>query len=473
MDTNSAKKNGFTKLFNKLSIFKIFEFNKAAFTLAEALLTLLIISIVVALSTSMIAKKNKKLQANNMTHYWYCTRESTAGSHTQGSNYSPTPGSVSSNGCTFNPPPGVNKFNVTVIGGGGGGASGYATLDPEQIYSPGTYSFSPSSNAKYYIILVGGGGGGGGKRPACARYGDQGGRSGALIADYFDLNKNNTYEVVVGQAGAGASGTHTGGQAGDTTFKGGDLDLFAGGGGGGSRRPMLVVKCKNKGGGSPGSFSPNTVYGKNGNGTPSRDGAYILFNQDMSAQNSETADIAAKLPESYKSAGAGGMGDRTYGHSGQNGVAYIQRVSIYGGGGGQSGNSSFYQFKKSPGQTLVTIGKGGYGATTIDTNGENGGASRFGNKVIASGGLGGITRSASASGTSYDVTGENGYRSLMPLNIADEFTTSTIAQGGTATTAGENAVTPGAGGGGGGSNGQTAEWSAGGNGAPGIVLISW
>lgn len=87
--------------------------------MAEALLTLLIISIVVALSTSMIAKKNKKLQANNMTHYWYCTRESTAGSHTQGSNYSPTPGSVSSNGCTFNPPPGVNKFNVTVIGGGG------------------------------------------------------------------------------------------------------------------------------------------------------------------------------------------------------------------------------------------------------------------------------------------------------------------------------------------------------------------
>ena len=447
------------------------------FTLAEALLTLLIISIIVALSTEIIAKYNKKLQANNMSHYWYCTRKSADGSHIQGSNFFPLPGTVSANGCVFNPPAGVQKFNVTVIGGGGGGASGYATLNPEKVYSKGTYTFSPSKDGQYYVILAGGGGGGGGNNWKCGR-GDQGGRSAALIADYIPLKRSVYYSIVVGKAGTGANGSHQGGSGEDTTFSGGGLQLVAGGGGGGRRRtPNFPWGCSNKGGGDPGKYSPSEgeskVNGWHGVASGNKYGAYIMYNQERNEYKADTIDVANKLPDVFKNAGCGGRGLQARGVTGCDGVAMIQHLDIFGGGGGQAGNSAFYQFKKSPGQTLVTIGKGGYGATTVDTNGKNGSATRFGYKIIAGGGSGGLTRAASASGNSFYANGENGYRSLMPLNIADEYTTSAIALGGDAATPGENAITPGAGGGGGGSNGRTTEWSAGGNGAPGIVLVVW
>lgn len=441
------------------------------FTLAEALLTLLIISIVVALSTSVVAKMNKKLQANNMTHYWYCTRSSSDGEHVSGTNVNPAPGSHGVNGCFFTPPAGVNKYNVTVIGGGGGGASGYSILENQQVFTSGKYSFRANSDGQYYMILVGGGGGGGGHNWKCGN-GDQGGRSAALIADYFSLNKNTAYSLFVGEHGDGASGSHQGGKGESTTFSGGDLNLVAGGGGGGKRRtPNFPWGCSNKGGGSPGIYSPSTVNGVNGYKNDGRYGAYILYNEDMSKSRSETDEIAKKLPVGYQNAGCGGRGLQAKGNDGCDGVALIQLLRVYGGGGGQAGSLSFLQLKNSPGETTVVVGKGGKGAMTMDSGGEPGTASRFGTKIVASGGSGGSSRAVAKN--EFTADGENGYKSLIPTNLISEYTVSSVASGGTYETAGENATTPGAGGGGGGANGKTGAWSAGGDGAPGIVIVVW
>ncbi len=442
---------------------------RLAFTLAEALLTLLIISIVVALSTSVVAKVNKKLKANNMTHYWYCTRSSFDGEHVSGTNFDPSPGSHGANGCLFTPPKGAHKFNVTVIGGGGGGASGYSLLDNVQVFTRGKYTFRPHTSGQYYMILVGGGGGGGGHNWKCGN-GDQGGRSGALIADYFELTKNTNYTLEVGEHGSGASGSHSGGSADSTTFSGGSLELVAGGGGGGRRRtPNFPWGCSNKGGGDPGKYSPRTVNGQDGYKDGGRYGGYILYDQFM--EKYRNLEIANKLPSGYKNAGCGGRGLQSDGTDGCDGIALIQILWVYGGGGGQPGSVSFAQIKNPPEETLVVAGKGGKGAATMDTDGGSGTASRFGTKVLAAGGEGGNSRALAKN--EFIIDGENGYKSMIPTNLVAEYTVSEIAAGGTYNTPGADASTPGAGGGGGGSNGQTGEWAAGGNGAPGIVIVVW
>lgn len=442
---------------------------RGGFTLAEALLTLLIISIIVALSTAIIAKKNKKLRANNETHYWLCTRDSYEGSHIMDSNAA-TNSSASTNSCTFEPPTGVNRFNVTVIGGGGGGASGYSSVENQQVYTSGQYTVNPSFDGDYYVILVGGGGGGGGHNWKCGN-GDMGGRSAALIADYFQLNKNTSYSLTVGLHGDGANGSHTGGDGGDTTFSGGGLDLVAGGGGGGARRtPKFPVGCKNRGGGSPGSFSPSSVNGINGYKNDERYGAYILYNKDR--DKNRNLEIADKLPGGYNNAGCGGRGFQNEGQDGCDGVALIQLLRVYGGGGGQPGDLGFYRYYQSPGTTTVVAGKGGRGAQTVDSDGNPGTASRFGSKVIAGGGDGGQKRALLAE-SDHKANGEPGYKSLMPTNLVDSYSSSSQAAGGTSETAGADAATPGGGGGGGGADADAGTWTKGGNGAPGIVIVTW
>lgn len=444
---------------------------RLGFTLAEALLTLLIISIIVALSTAIIAKKNKKLRANNQTHYWYCTRTSYNGSHTSSTNFSPAPGSHTTNSCTFSPPAGVNKFNVTVIGGGGGGASGYASRESEQVYTPGTYTFKPTKTDSYYLILIGGGGGGGGKKSVCHRN-DTGGHSAAMIHDFVNLNKDTTYTVTVGEGGGTQKGSHSGGGGTASTFSGGGYSYTAGAGGGGNRctrkggwRPT----CSCKGGGSPGTYSPAGVSGTSGVDNTNDRGAILNCNDSGSCKNDS---VATWLPSGYKQAGNGGGGEACCKSPGKDGIALVQRLTAYGGGGGQAGSLAFYQYKYSPGEITVYAGEGGEGAILPDQNGKAGTASRFGSKIVSSGGNGGQARVALIE-SGYIAKGENGYRSLLPTNLISDYSSSSVAAGGNATTAGANASTPGAGGGGGGADAQSAAWSAGGNGSPGIVVVTW
>ena len=442
---------------------------KDGFTLAEALLTLLIISIIVALSTAIVAKKNKKLRASNETHYWLCTRDGFEGGHTMDSNVT-TSSTASANSCTFEPPAGVNRFNVTVIGGGGGGASGYASRELQQIYTDGHYNIVPSFSGDYYVLLVGAGGGGGGHNWKCGN-GDLGGRSGALISDYVNLDKKTTYSLTVGKHGNGASGSHTGGSGGSTTLSGGGLNLVAGGGGGGARRtPKFPVGCKNRDGGEPGKYSPYSLYGLDGYRNDERYGAYILWNKER--DKVRHSELAARLPYGHNNAGCGGRGFQNKGQDGCDGIALLQLLRVYGGGGGQSGDLGFYRYYQSPGRTQVTVGKGGRGAQTIDSDGLPGTASRFGSKVIAGGGDGGKKR-ALLGESSHKSNGEPGYRSLMPTNLVDSYSSSTQAAAGTATTDGGAASTPGGGGGGGGADGDNGTWTKGGNGAPGIVIVTW
>lgn len=444
---------------------------RLGFTLAEALLTLLIISIIVALSTAIIAKKNKKLRADNQTHYWYCTRTSYNGSHTSSTNFNPAPGSHTADSCTFSPPAGVNKFNVTVIGGGGGGASGYASRESEQVFTPGTYTFKPLKTDSYYLILIGGGGGGGGKKSVCHRN-DTGGHSAAMIHSFVNLDKNTTYVVTVGNGGGTRTGSHSGKDGENSTFSGGGYSYVAGAGGGGNRctrkggwRPT----CSCKGGGSPGTFSPSNVSGTNGVDNNATIGAVLNCNSSGSCKNESVANW---LPTGYKEAGNGGNGEDSGKAHGKDGIALVQRLTAYGGGGGQAGSLAFYQYKYSPGDITVFVGEGGAGATQTDQDGKDGTSSRFGTKIVSAGGRGGKAR-ANTVMDGYVSLGEDGYMSLLPTNLVNDYSYSSAAAGGTASSAGAGGGTPGAGGGGGGADGLSSAWSAGGNGAAGIVVVTW
>lgn len=445
-----------------------FQTKKSGFTLAEALLTLLIISIVVALSTVIIAKKNKKMKANNQTHYWLCTRNSYNGTHIQDSNAA-TSSTAGSSSCTFVPPVGVNKFNVTVIGGGGGGGSGFSSRETEQFYTRGSHIFRPGSSGSFYIILVGGGGAGGGRSRTCGRWGANGGFSGAMINDYFDLSSSSSYSVVVGKAGPYKDGKKSGIDGEASTFSGGGISLIAGGGGGGRRRTSDFIGCSDKGGGQSATYSPTNVNGSNSAQRNAKIGGKLICNDEETACN--FPEVASYLPSGHKHAGNGGNGGMTQSNAGTDGVAMIQNIKAYGGGGGQAGKLAFYQYKQSPGPTVVVAGEGGTGADKLDTDGNPGSASRFGTKVIAGGGAGGLKRATRAT-AGFVVNGEIGSRSLMPTNLVSGYSSST-ASGGNGTTDGGNGSTPGSGGGGGGADADEGTWTKGGKGAPGIVIVTW
>ena len=98
------------------------------FTLAEALVALLVITIIIAASLPIITKKKRSI--DRVTHgayacYWqngqligrYLIDQKTATGKTY---YDSTEGRY---GCEFTPPAGAKNFVVTTVGGGGGGAA--------------------------------------------------------------------------------------------------------------------------------------------------------------------------------------------------------------------------------------------------------------------------------------------------------------------------------------------------------------
>lgn len=115
------------------------------FSLAEAMVVLLIVSIIIAVTVPMITKRKKSLQENAVHGKWACK-------YINGELYSATASNVDSQlppdsewekGCKF---PSVAKnvkyLWVEVYGGGGGGARGYATPWISKTY---TYGISQSA----------------------------------------------------------------------------------------------------------------------------------------------------------------------------------------------------------------------------------------------------------------------------------------------------------------------------------------
>lgn len=223
---------------------------KNGFTLAEALVALLVMSLILIAAMPVITRKKRSIE--RVTHgafacYWdngalvgkYLTGQKTSGANTV---YDAQEGRQ---GCYFTPPAGAKNFVVTTVGGGGGGASaGAAAEESKQVYSsPGAGSYKVPFTGTYKMLIVGGGGGGGRadqifhlllaenvKRRACT------GAKGAMVyISAVNLSKDDNLSIKVG-SGGGASTSYTSpGHSGSESYvknKDGNIAIAYGGGGG-------------------------------------------------------------------------------------------------------------------------------------------------------------------------------------------------------------------------------------------------
>ena len=141
-----------------------------AFSLAEALITLLVICIVVMASVPVITKKRKKMEnvnRNSFACYWkgntIVGKYNLNGKVSDAQTVTETgPDATSRTGCKFDPPNNAKNFVVTVVGGGGGGAAGKGRAE-SFVISGGTQSgnFTVPVDGLYKILAIGSGGAGG------------------------------------------------------------------------------------------------------------------------------------------------------------------------------------------------------------------------------------------------------------------------------------------------------------------------
>jgi type II secretory pathway pseudopilin PulG len=485
--------------------------SKKAFSLAEALMTLLILCIVVALSVPFLSKSKKYQKKNNHDNQWSCTLNAagkhvtTTKIHDPVTNVDNTKTSTSGDYCEFDPPQNVNKFYVTAIGGGGGGASG--STDSNMTKTKDGYAyFVPPISGKYYVIVIGAGGGGGARN--CGRGTEAaagGGGSGAAIAGSIELKADTTYTLYAGQGGKAGTNGHSG-KAGEQSFfkgitpSGQEFVLTAGGGEGGLSKFQGVLACSessargtgglaNIGGGR--LYAPPGLTVRGGRDCLRRylnnkeaygggciccraGGAYSTGCMFYGLEN-QIGDGILENAIPIGKGGDGAMHNARRGFDGGNGFVKVVYSSIFGGEGGKAGMQSYYIYQRSPGKTKVFIGQGGKGATGSNENGKPGMASRFGDRVIAAGGEGGRKEftNASLDDANPQAPGGDGGASPAPRDLAG-FTFADAFGGfsGTnAAAAGLNGSSPGSGGGGGGANASGS--GKGGDGLTGIVLVEW
>lgn len=572
-----------------------------AFTLAEVLITMIIITLMTLASIPVIKKSKEYREAAKDKNTWmamYDQNDNLRVFVDGAEKPDLVVGSGSNQYAKFEPPKGVTRFNVTVVGGGGGGAAGEAGTGQSKVFGPGSTdnSFVPVNDGIYQIVAIGGGGGGGGGAVACD---GGGGYSGGAIIAQARLLANEVYTVAAGSGGSGGqpqkplsmfldflapamwiaaiAGTIVTGGAGIAVFgsvaaamgamggsgvvlatvtqilKGnqptdrkdgggygissgfagngadGLIEIEACGGGGGQHvRKKAVWKCKATGG----QEGCSTYWGTNRKTETKATGVISYVKQDPWKDGDRKkkpngwicrdkegggiecrGEVGSQLPTILKDMvpsqfGSGGRGGnyRKTGKPGQGGFVQVQEIAVYGGGGGQSGAVSFYSYTKSPlekGEEFVKVypGKGGKGGVTNGEAGEDGMFSRFGNRIVADGGIGGEPRAKGIEegNTNYEAKGEDGIPSAIPSNLQEKInypsgiTPIEETYGGLSHTKsckydglgsgdsceGGGMAIPGTGGGGGAAKGtndfnwSNVKFGRGGNGASGIVMVTW
>lgn len=191
------------------------------FTLAEVLITMIVIVLMTLASVPVIKKTKEFRTYNNDKNSWVAMYEPVGVDpstgkineelvvYIDGAKPSDMSGHITTDAdgneqAIFTPPEGVNKFHVTVVGGGGGGAAGVSVPGTSKLFFSGNnateFTFMPPNDGVYRIIAIGGGGGGAGGAVACD--GTSGNSGGGVIAT-ANLKKNARYGVIVGQGGYG------------------------------------------------------------------------------------------------------------------------------------------------------------------------------------------------------------------------------------------------------------------------------
>ena len=161
---------------------------KFGFTLAEALMALLVISLITIASIPVITKK-KRLVETTPHGKWMCTRNAQSQHIVYGSESNPSGWVVSGKKCQFLVPRGARGFVVSAIGGGGGG--GGSSVETE-VFSDQNYHVTKAGKYKFFVVGGGGQGGGWDCDFRDRRFGLTGAAGGVAYGEiYLDLKTKN------------------------------------------------------------------------------------------------------------------------------------------------------------------------------------------------------------------------------------------------------------------------------------------
>ncbi len=146
-----------------------------AFTLAEALILLLIAALLAAALLPVITRKHKDVGEHGE---WICTVNND-GKHVVKTTYrgKVSEFEVAHNGgeyCVFSPPAAAKNFTIKAVGGGGGGAGGQKgatkSIYDSRTATDGVFTSTVEADGNYNVIMAGAGGGGGGMACGEAKY---------------------------------------------------------------------------------------------------------------------------------------------------------------------------------------------------------------------------------------------------------------------------------------------------------------
>lgn len=464
-----------------------------AFSLAEVLVTMLILMIVTLVSAPVITKKRIK---NERPHgVWECKLDANM-RHVSTTTIEKQPVITSLPGdfCTFGPQVNAERYSVNVIGGGGGGASG-TTFSVDAASYGNSVGYKVAADGQYDVLVVGGGGGGSAKLRSMGNRG--GGAGGVLVKKNYNLRKGDycVLEAGIGGVAGGSPDVTNTGTDSEEEIQHCRRSIFS------TWRPI----CEGKDGKSSTFyvFSSNSELKASGgiggkqSGNAANGEPYVCTSQRSNGalggkifNGGNCADARDFLKANNLAAanfGAGGSGaSSSSAYPGYNGVVMLISSSFHSGGGGSRGATSYMTLEKIKDPIKVTVGQGGAGAITEDTNGEQGQNSSFGSYITSKGGAGGEIQFQSSAVKGGFLSGENGAISPYGGSLSGGASTShmngyndmDVANGVVV----GGATTFGAGGGGGAarsrfscnvSNGYAGCWGKGGRGMPGFVRVEW
>lgn len=479
--------------------------NKSGFSLAEALITMLIVMMVAIMSTDVIAKRSVKNYS--IRGHWECIYNPVTKKYSQKSiHYDGATndfGEILSDntGCVFHPQPNAKSYIVNVIGGGGGGAS--SSSDNDYVYAnTNVRSFIPEFDGEYEVVAVGAGGNRG--HQPCGSY-SGGGGAGQVSYGKFNLIKENVYTLV-----PGVYGVYETSDPGASYFKHNETNLLSASPGrkGQARDKDRVigfqVDCRWRSVATAGTSQSPNIGVKPFSGDSSYDSRSPVPGEICRSSGDKVVCADTVYPEGSANrnavnflefigntgAGKGCNGGENY-QSSNFGLVAIRYAGLYAGGGGKAGNHVLKTIKKITDDVTVRIGNGGRGAYVEYSHGMQGEPTLFGDLAIAPGGMGGLTRAVT--GPAVDETaflaGANGVKSVLggfqtPGPSADDLN----GRGDMDNTM-DGLVMPqddqyGAGGGGGSAKYCTSKdrldaekrrdcWGKGGRGMPGFVSVEW
>lgn len=469
--------------------FCLFE-SKHAFSLAEAMITLLIVCLIVIASIPVLTKKRRSTEAQNHGK-WVCTLNE-KGKHTVWTKAS-NEWVETGDSCTFTAPLNARNFAVSAVGGGGGGAS---ARKENKVW---TSDFRVDYYGKYKMAAVGAGGEAG--KHNCGSSGG-GGAGGVGYLEY--VLDENAIQIKMSAGQPNNTGNWNGGSGGASyihlvsqTDSGNNstIELLRadGGGGGGGRYKNGIGVCAS---GSGDGGAQGGVYGVSGyQAFNSASGHGVTHCDRKHPCNGKISDWSItsinNLMQPYKffevpasdyawQIGIGGYPtsdswfDYTHGRNGLAGAVMVT-AEIYGsGGGGKAGQHKLKEFypdfdNKSVKITIGAGGKGGVSNNGLAVNGTNGGQTVFGEYFTLDGGEGGKVNYIEK--VALDTPGEDGVKTPMIYKTVPQKPLGGLSND-NASVNGLSSEGHGAGGGGGGIK-PDENAGNGADGSPGVVIIEW